>query len=184
MNRKPRPRKCKVCKVKFQPDRHMQPCCSVKCAIEKTKLDKSKERRKADAEAKRKLKTYSQWFKETQTVFNKWIRLRDEKEPCISCQRFHTGQYHAGHLYSTAARPDIRLHPDNVAKQCSACNTHLSGNAILFKENLIKKIGQKRVEMYHLFSALVLLQLGLLQTKNIGLQLLHDSSEIFLEHRS
>lgn len=36
---------------------------------------------------------------------------------------------------------------DNVHKQCQPCNTHLSGNLIRYRENLIKKIGQDRFDI-------------------------------------
>ena len=84
--------------------------------------------------------------KAAQTAFNKFIRLRDEKESCISCQNHHKGQYHAGHYKTTAARSDLRFNEDNCHKQCSACNNHLSGNIEHYRPNLIKKIGIKRVE--------------------------------------
>ena len=42
---------CKVCKEKFQPDRMMQPCCSVKCALDLVKINNAKKQRKEDAKA-------------------------------------------------------------------------------------------------------------------------------------
>lgn len=38
------------------------------------------------------------------------------------------------------------MHPDNCHKQCAPCNTHLSGNLVLYRVNLINKIGLDRVE--------------------------------------
>ena len=127
--------------------------CSPDCAIifaeqekEKNLLKKAKIERKIDKERKVSLKSRSDWLKEAQTVFNQWIRLRDEKEPCISCKRFHTGQYHAGHYLSTGAHPELRFEPLNVWKQCQPCNTHLSGNLINYRKSLIEKIGINKVE--------------------------------------
>ena len=34
----------------------------------------------------------------------------------------------------------------NVHKQCQPCNTHLHGNLVLYRVNLIQKIGLDRVE--------------------------------------
>ncbi|WP_202116081.1 recombination protein NinG, partial [Glaesserella parasuis] len=79
-------------------------------------------------------------------VFNEYIRLRDKDEPCISCQRFHQGQYHAGHYRTVKAMPELRFNEDNVHKQCSACNNHLSGNITEYRINLVRKIGAERVE--------------------------------------
>ena len=144
-----RKRKCKICHEQFQPSRQMQPVCSVKCAIEKVKMDKAKKRREYDRKEREKLKTRSQWLRETQQIFNRFIRERDKRLPCISCGKHHTGQYHAGHFYTTASRPDLRFGSrgeDNCHKQCSACNSHLSGNIHAYRENLILKIGQERVD--------------------------------------
>ena len=72
--------------------------------------------------------------------------MRDKDEPCISCGRHHQGQYHAGHFRTTAAAPQLRFHEDNVHKQCSVCNNHLSGNLLEYRKRLIQKIGAERVE--------------------------------------
>ena len=85
--------------------------------------------------------------KTAQTAFNKYIRLRDEKEPCISCQRHHSGQYHAGHYKTTGAHSELRFNEDNCHKQCSVCNNHLSGNIEHYRPNLIEKIGRKAFDI-------------------------------------
>ena len=108
----------------------------------------AKERKAKQEHRKRKqaLKSRSEWLKEAQAIFNKYIRLRDVDQPCISCQRHHQGQYHAGHYLTVGARPELRFNPKNCSKQCSACNLHLSGNLINYRINLIKKIGLEEVE--------------------------------------
>jgi hypothetical protein len=85
-------------------------------------------------------------MKEAQQAFNAWVRARDAKEPCISCGRHHQGQYHAGHYRTTKACPELRFEPDNCWKQCSPCNTHLSGNILEYRKKLIAKLGLERVE--------------------------------------
>jgi hypothetical protein len=95
---------------------------------------------------KESLKTVSNYKNELQVIFNKWVRIRDRNNPCESCQRHHTGQYHAGHYRSRGSCPELRYEPDNCFKQCAPCNNHLSGNLINFRINLIKKLGIKRVE--------------------------------------
>ena len=86
-------------------------------------------------------KTLAEWRKEAQTAFNAWIRERDKDLPCISCGRFHEGQWHAGHYLSTGARPELRFDEANVHKQCQPCNTHLHGNLIGFRISLHNRIG-------------------------------------------
>ena len=139
-------KKCKVCKRKFQPISSLQIVDSPLCAIKWGQIKAEAAQRKKDKNRKRELKSKAQWLKEAQSAFNRWVRLRDYDEPCISCGRHHKGQYHAGHLYTVAARSDIRFHCDNVSKQCSACNNYLSGNQINYRRRLIKKIGLERVE--------------------------------------
>ena len=132
---------CKICKVKFTPTRPLQSVCSPNCAYTHAKAVRVKTERKETREAKVRLKSKSEWLKEAQIVFNQYIRLRDKDLPCISCQRFHTGQYHAGHYLTTGAHPELRFDEINVHKQCSACNNYLSGNIVEYRINLIIKIG-------------------------------------------
>ena len=123
--------------------------CSMAFAISKNgkakKVEAIKER-KADAIKRNKLKSRSQWAKEAQTVFNAWVRARDAGNPCISCGRHHQGQYHAGHYLSVGARPELRYEPLNVWLQCAPCNTHLSGNAVLFRQALLARIGADKLD--------------------------------------
>lgn len=88
----------------------------------------------------------SAWAKKAQTAFNSYIRARDEKDPCISCQRHHTGQYHAGHYRTVGGHPELRFDEINCHKQCSVCNNHMSGNIADYRINLVKKIGLDNVE--------------------------------------
>jgi hypothetical protein len=142
-----RKKKCKSCGEVFQPERAFQSCCSPKCAISYVREMKEKKERKDLKRRKEALKTKSELLKEAQAAFNAWIRYRDRDAPCISCGRAHKGQYHAGHYKTTAAHPELRFNDDNVHKQCSACNNHLSGNILNYRENLVKKIGIERVEI-------------------------------------
>ena len=146
-------RKCKVCKCTFEPTQALQTWCSVEhgVVIATERLAKIKQvaqvkERKADAVKRDKLKSKAQWAREAQTAFNNFIRLRDDDLPCISCGRHHQGQYHAGHYLSVGARPELRFNETNVHKQCSPCNTHLSGNAVLYRAALAHKIGVFGVE--------------------------------------
>lgn len=116
------------------------------CTKEFWEKAKQNQWKKKKSELKEKLKTLSDYKKELQTVFNAYIRLRDSHLPCISCGRHHTGQYHAGHYRSVGSNPQLRFNEDNVHKQCAPCNNHKSGNPIEYRINLIKKIGQERVE--------------------------------------
>ena len=159
MNRPLKEKACKECGTKFLPRTSLQVVCSPKCALasvqakkEKaaTQIKRSNERlakaqRKADAEKKEALKSRREVLNDAQKVFNKFIRLRDEPLPCISCGE-HRNTYDAGHYRSVGAAPQLRFNEDNCHKQCVHCNQHKSGNAIEYRIGLVKRIGAERVE--------------------------------------
>ena len=116
-----------------------------RCLAKRAQEVREKKERKAHREAKDRIKSRSDWLREAQAAFNKYIRLRDKDEPCISCGRHHQGQYHAGHYRSVGAAPELRFNLFNVHKQCAPCNNHKSGNAIEYRINLVNKIGLDEV---------------------------------------
>ena len=120
--------------------------CQWKCAIEFANNQKIKTVKKEVKEAKLKLKSRSDWLKETQVVFNKYIRLRDQNDGCISCGSTSASSYHAGHYRSIGSAGHLRFNEHNCHRQCAACNTHLSGNLIRYRLGLIRKIGIQLVE--------------------------------------
>jgi hypothetical protein len=131
----------------------MQRVCGPLCALEAQRAARlSRELKAARARSRglrEGLKTRSEHLKELQAIFNRFIRLRDTVPvdlPCISCQRHHKGQYHAGHFLSRGSHPELRFDEDNCHKQCSACNNHLSGNLVNYRRFLIEKIGLQAVE--------------------------------------
>ncbi len=95
---------------------------------------------------KNDLKTTQDWLKEAQTIFNKYIRLRDNGLNCISCGQKINGVKHASHYLSSGGHSAVRFHEDNVWVSCYKCNVMLSGNQIEYRKSLIKKIGVERVE--------------------------------------
>lgn len=58
----------------------------------------------------------------------------------------HTGQWHAGHFLSVGAHPELRFLEINIWRQCKPCNVDLSGNVLLYRKELIKRIGIENVE--------------------------------------
>jgi len=143
--KEPKQKSCKVCKTKFSPRASTQVVCSWQCASVFTAKEKEKRDRKEYREKKESLKTRSEWLKEAQVVFNRFIRMRDAHLPCVSCGQ-HRNTYDAGHYRSVGAAPQLRFNEDNVHKQCVYCNQHKSGNAIDYRINLVKRIGQDKVE--------------------------------------
>jgi hypothetical protein len=106
-----------------------------------------KEFNKETKRLKKKLKSRSDWLREAQKEFNRFIRLRDHYENCISCGTNKPVQYAAGHYLTVGGFPELRFDEDNVHKQCNKnCNMKKSGNAIQYRIRLIKRIGIERVE--------------------------------------
>lgn len=153
--RQPKQKRCQNddCGQEFVPRfSSTQKVCSPACALA-TKDKHQAPARKAIADRQRrevkarkeKLKSRSDHLKEAQQAFNEYIRLRDADKPCISCDRHHQGKYDAGHYRSVGACPELRFDEDNVHKQCSPCNTQLSGNGIEYRIRLLQRIGADRV---------------------------------------
>jgi hypothetical protein len=140
---------CRVCNDSFFPSRPMQTVCGFNCAKKLPRL--TRKTIEADRRATRakieQLRPLSYWTKQAQVAFNAWIRERDKHLPCISCNRFHAGKWNAGHYLSTGARPELRFDESNVHRQCEPCNTNLSGNLILYRVELISRIGQQAVDL-------------------------------------
>ena len=141
---------CKQCATRFTPHKAMQAVCGLPCAIERSRAVQQENARKVAAkrlrEGREKLMTLSDHLKLAQKAFNRWVRLRDFRQPCISCQRIHLGKWNAGHYLPAGPNPELRFEPDNCHRQCEPCNSHLSSNAIPYRVHLIEKIGLERVE--------------------------------------
>lgn len=145
--KKPRAKKCKSCGEKYQPERPLTEACGVKCAIELAKIKRQKKADKEHRERKRQLKPISYWLKETQKVFNEYIRIRDHREPCISCGTLDAPEWCAGHYRTRGAASHLRFNENNVHKQCNKhCNLELSGNIQNYRPRLVAKIGPDAVE--------------------------------------
>ena len=153
--KQPRPKKCRVpaCRASFVPARIGQAVCSPACAIvdapknqEKARKSLAQVERREIKVRKEKLKSRADHLKDTQIAFNAWVRERDAELPCISCGRHHQGKYDAGHYRTVGSNPALRFEPLNCHRQCSPCNTQLSGNIVNYRIALVKRIGAEAVD--------------------------------------
>ncbi|MGF6127243.1 hypothetical protein QF019_002452 [Pseudomonas frederiksbergensis] len=153
--KQPRSKKCRVeiCGASFVPARLGQAVCSPACAIidapksrEKARKALAQIERKEIKVRKEKLKSRAEHLKDTQQAFNAWVRERDASLPCISCGRHHQGKYDAGHYRTVGSNPALRFEPLNCHRQCSPCNTQLSGNIVNYRIALVKRIGAEQVD--------------------------------------
>jgi hypothetical protein len=139
-------RKCKYCRSVFSPITTLQKnCFDPNCVTEWINEVKQKNWQKKKAKLKADLMTVQDYIKLTQQVFNKYIRLRDAGNVCISCQKKPLKE-NAGHFYNANNHWSVRFDERNVHLQCEHCNTFLSGNLIYYRENLLKKIGIEEFE--------------------------------------
>jgi hypothetical protein len=141
-----KPKTCKICKDKFEPQRALQMVCSFGCSIEYTRKQKDKDWAKRKQVMKKELLTKSDYIKLAQQVFNKYIRLRDKGQVCISCQK-ECKKENAGHFHNANNHWAVRFDENNVHLQCEHCNTYLSGNLNEYRTNLINKIGIANFEL-------------------------------------
>ena len=139
--------RCKNCKEKFEPKTFLQKYCfkdeCMRVFVEKTKEKAWKEKKQ---KMQQDLETVQDYIKMAQIIFNKFIRLRDKDELCISCQKKINGVEHASHYLSAGGHSIVRFNEDNVWVSCYKCNVMLSGNQVEYRKALIKKIGIERVE--------------------------------------
>ncbi len=143
-----KPKKCRVCEKEFFPWSSTQVACSWQCAQQiardKAQKDFQKETRRMKTELNKKDRSWQ--LARTQVYCNKYIRMRDEGQGCISCGS-KTGKMNAGHYRSVGAMRDaLRFEPDNIHLQCEKCNSYLSANIAAYRPALIEKIGLERVE--------------------------------------
>ena len=145
--KQPKQKKCKNCKQLFTPIRSTleKYCKESECVHVWVAEEKDKQWKKTKAEKKAELLTVQDWIKITQATFNKFIRLRDKGNVCISCQK-PPKKENCGHYFNANNHWNVRFNEDNCNMQCEHCNTFLSGNLIEYQIHLITKIGQERYD--------------------------------------
>ena len=155
--KQPKPKTCRnaACSIKFIPQRLGQAVCSPACALATKDVNLQKARKSlAQVERreikvrKEKLKSRADHAREAQAVLNRYVRLRDAHLGCISCDKPANwgGQWHCSHFRSVGAAAHLRFNLWNMNKSCSQCNTHLSGNIMVYRPRLVEKIGAEKVE--------------------------------------
>ena len=147
-------RKCKECRTPFTPH-GMVLVCSFDCALAygkktaaKAEARKAKEQRAKERKQKADFRrTDTKWLKaKAQEYCNRYIRLRDELCGCISCGTRADIKYDAGHFIPAGRCIPLRYNELNIHKQCTRCNTHMSGNLTAYEAALRLKLGDKVVE--------------------------------------
>jgi hypothetical protein len=139
--------RCKNCKEKFEPIRfNHKYCLKDECIRAFVAETKEKMWKQTKTRMKEDLKTTQDWLKEAQTIFNKYINLRDKGLPCVSCGKPIKGRVNASHFWNANNHHNVRFDEDNVHSSCITCNQFLSGNLLEYRIRLCSKIGQKRFD--------------------------------------
>src|SRR3546814_18355482 len=116
-----RPRKCKTCGTRYTPRNSLHVVCSLKCSVEHGRKELARTQRREKREGRERLMTRSDWTKKAQIAFNKFIRLRDARKPCICCGKPLTDGALTGGGY------DARSEERRVGKECvSTCSSRWS----------------------------------------------------------
>jgi hypothetical protein len=166
--KKLRQKKCavKTCRAPFTPERPFIKWCSPECgavvAVALVAIRKAKAARADRAETKKKLEAFKSiphLKAELQTIFNEYIRLRDDELPCICCDKWPKGgaalcggQWDAAHWKGRGAADHLRFNEDNVHKALKDCNEFGHTD---YRGGLVRKIGLARVEALESDHALV-----------------------------
>lgn len=144
---------CAVCKTLFEQKTSFIKWCSPACGyelakrkLEKKKKEELKEWRKEYKERKEKDKKLSDYEADARRVFQKWIRRRDQDQPCISCGREKSPFWDGGHLFKCELYSGLMFDERNVHKQCRKCNFYLGGNEAGYKDGLIVRYGEAFVK--------------------------------------
>ena len=136
--------RCRNCKEKFEPVRfNAKYCLKDECVRAFVAEAKEKTWQKKKKAMQQDLETVQDLVKAAQIVFNKFIRMRDKDELCISCKQVPK-KVNAGHFWNANNHWNVRFDEDNVHVQCERCNSYLSGNLIEYRQHLLTKIGAER----------------------------------------
>lgn len=146
-----RRKRCKSCNELFKPSYStLQTCCSPKCAIEYSKRkdlaikeenNKVLEKLEIDKKARTSLGALK---KQTQLLFNKYIRMRDVGLNCISSKTPYKSDFDAGHCFPVGSYEGLRYDFDNVHGQSIGDNRFKEGNHVDYIINLPNRIGLER----------------------------------------
>jgi hypothetical protein len=140
--------KCKNCKEKFEPIKFLQKyCLKDECVRVWVESEKAKAWKKTKAKMKNDLETIQELIKATQIIFNKYIRLRDKGQVCISCQKkLKEGNVDAGHMWSAGGHSNLRFNEFNVNAQCSRpCNKDKAGDINNYRLGFVERYGIEKL---------------------------------------
>lgn len=138
----------KGCSVRFTQFNSIVVWCSPKCGQE---IAQSKVKENYKKETHRMKKKHldndrKHQMKLAKDACHTYIRFRDRHLPCIDCSKDNVAQWQAGHYKTQGGFPALRFNEMNIHKQCSQCNKDGLRGQVLYRRNLVEKIGQRNVD--------------------------------------
>ena len=107
----------------------------------KTKSEKFQKNRKW----KKENKSLRALQNDARKVFQRFIRLRDEYENCISCGTIYANEWDGGHYLKAEIYSGLVFDEVNVNKQCDSCNRFQDGNVVEYRKGLVRKYSEVTV---------------------------------------
>lgn len=92
-----------------------------------------------------KLKKLSEYEAEAKRSFQKYVRLRDENLPCISCNQVNKDLWDGGHYKKAELYSGVIFDLNNCHRQCRYCNRYLGGNEANYRTGLVARYGEEYV---------------------------------------
>ena len=147
-----RKKKCIICKESFVPIyTSLQKTCSVKCAIEASKIKESKKISSLNEMRNEKfsIEKLNAVLDQTKLIVHDYIRERDKGKPCISCGSQWKNDFQACHRFNVKQFNGIRFDLMNIHGGCVGCNIYLDGNYDAYDLRLPNRIGEEEYQKLH-----------------------------------
>jgi hypothetical protein len=104
-----------------------------------------KDLEKAEVEKKER-DNLSRHLADTQSIVNKYVRLRDQGKPCISSGIAWIKDFDAGHCFSVKQFSALRFDLDNIHGQSINSNRFKEGDEVNYLLNIPNRIGEERTK--------------------------------------
>lgn len=115
----------------------------LKHTLKATKQRRELEQLEVEKKARKSLGALKE---QTQTLVNKYVRLRDKGKACISSGYPYQNNHDAGHCFPVSTYEGLRYDLDNIHGQSVGENRFKDGNHIEYLRRLPDRIGKERTE--------------------------------------
>jgi len=154
VEKKIKPKKCRICKLPFIPKNNFIPVCDeIDCktqyamsVVEKQRKSKRTEEKRTTSEQKKKMTVElmsDDKYRSSvlQPVINEIARLVDFGQPCIATENY--GKENGGHYISVGANRTICLNLHNIHIQSFESNHWKSGDTLKYQVGIIRVYGEE-----------------------------------------